>query len=74
MLSNAPRTVKTTGRNRRNVDRFPAIVYPAPSMPQDITTAIRRNTDLGNGNYLIEFDAPEMIYICETVARVGIKA
>lgn len=30
-------------------------------MPQDITTAIRRNTDLGNGNYLIEFDAPEMV-------------
>jgi dihydroorotate dehydrogenase electron transfer subunit len=26
-------------------------------MPQDITTAVLRNTDLGNGNFLLEFDA-----------------
>lgn len=30
-------------------------------MPQDITTQVTRNVDLGHGNYLIEFEAPEML-------------
>jgi dihydroorotate dehydrogenase electron transfer subunit len=28
-------------------------------MPHDITTTVQRNSDLGNGNFLIEFEAPE---------------
>jgi dihydroorotate dehydrogenase electron transfer subunit len=45
-----------------DVDRPPAIVYSLVSteksfMPQDITTTVLRNTDLGNGNFLLEFGA-----------------
>lgn len=29
-------------------------------MPRDITTSVRRNVDLGHGNWLPEFDAPEL--------------
>jgi len=29
-------------------------------MPRDITTDVLANTDLGTGNWLVEFDAPEM--------------
>lgn len=29
-------------------------------MPQDVTTSVLRNTDLGDGNYLLEFELPEM--------------
>jgi dihydroorotate dehydrogenase electron transfer subunit len=31
------------------------------SMPHDITTSILRNIDLGNGNFLVEFEAAEMV-------------
>ena len=30
-------------------------------MPHDISTPVTRNVDLGHGNFLLEFDAPEAI-------------
>ena len=30
-------------------------------MPRDITTSVRRNVDLGHGNWLLEFEAPDLV-------------
>jgi dihydroorotate dehydrogenase electron transfer subunit len=47
-----------------HVDRFCSIVYSLRSieksfMPQDITTRVLRNTDLGHGNFVLDFEAPQ---------------
>jgi len=60
MLAALPTSVK----KRVWFDRSDRVVYPAAlrvsCMPRDITTAVLANTDLGAGNWLLEFGAPEM--------------